>query len=89
MLQVLGGNLPEHELIQKSFERILLCGWRRDMEDMITVENAFRTSPEKLKFLRRQLAICCSNKLPIMWLQSFSENIIKFYSHLLLLIHPF
>ena len=66
MLQVPGGNLPEHELIQKSFERILLCGWRRDMEDMITVENAFRTSPEKLKFLGRQLAICCSNKLPIM-----------------------
>ncbi|XP_042010136.1 ion channel CASTOR-like isoform X1 [Salvia splendens] len=37
---VLGGNLPEHELIQKSFERILLCGWRRDMEDMITVLDA-------------------------------------------------
>ncbi|XP_047977575.1 ion channel CASTOR-like isoform X5 [Salvia hispanica] len=35
-----GGNLPEHELIQKSFERILLCGWRRDMEDMITVLDA-------------------------------------------------
>ncbi|KAL1557203.1 ion channel CASTOR-like isoform X2 [Salvia divinorum] len=37
---VLGGNLPEHELIQKSSERILLCGWRRDMEDMITVLDA-------------------------------------------------
>ncbi|KAL1568818.1 ion channel CASTOR-like isoform X5 [Salvia divinorum] len=37
---VLGGNLPEHELIQKSFERILLCSGRRDMEDMITVLDA-------------------------------------------------
>ncbi|KAI3459848.1 hypothetical protein Pfo_016511 [Paulownia fortunei] len=35
------GNLPKDELIQKSFERILLCGWRRDMEDMIMVLDAF------------------------------------------------
>lgn len=58
MLQVPGGNLPEHELIQKSFERILLCGWRRDMEDMITVivqkmiEHASGTSPEKVEISR-------------------------------------
>ncbi|XP_057777032.1 ion channel CASTOR-like isoform X1 [Salvia miltiorrhiza] len=37
---VQGGNLPELELNQKSFERILLCGWRRDMEDMIMVLDA-------------------------------------------------
>ncbi|KAL8487279.1 hypothetical protein ACS0TY_023356 [Phlomoides rotata] len=37
---VLEGNLPKDELIQKSFERILLCGWRRDMEDMIMVLDA-------------------------------------------------
>ncbi|XP_073150783.1 ion channel CASTOR-like isoform X1 [Henckelia pumila] len=34
------GNLPLDEIDHKSFERILLCGWRRDMEDMITVLDA-------------------------------------------------
>ncbi|XP_051126383.1 ion channel CASTOR-like isoform X2 [Andrographis paniculata] len=37
---VWGGNLPKDELMPKTFERILLCGWRRDIEDMITVLDA-------------------------------------------------
>ncbi|KAL1560386.1 ion channel CASTOR-like isoform X5 [Salvia divinorum] len=45
---VLGEKLPEHELIQKSFERILLCGGRRDMEDMITVLDASLAHGSKL-----------------------------------------
>ncbi|XP_051126382.1 ion channel CASTOR-like isoform X1 [Andrographis paniculata] len=40
MMQVWGGNLPKDELMPKTFERILLCGWRRDIEDMITVLDA-------------------------------------------------
>ncbi|XP_038877877.1 ion channel CASTOR-like isoform X1 [Benincasa hispida] len=35
------GSLPKKFLVPKSAERILLCGWRRDMEDMIMVLDAF------------------------------------------------
>ncbi|XP_031124534.1 ion channel CASTOR-like isoform X3 [Ipomoea triloba] len=35
------GNLPKNLIIQRSPERILFCGWRRDMEDMIMVLEAF------------------------------------------------
>ncbi|XP_020548401.1 ion channel CASTOR isoform X1 [Sesamum indicum] len=42
------GNLPKDEVIQKSFERILLCGWRRDMEDMIMVLDAFLADGSEL-----------------------------------------
>ncbi|XP_019189180.1 PREDICTED: ion channel CASTOR-like isoform X1 [Ipomoea nil] len=35
------GNLPKNLTIQRSPERILFCGWRRDMEDMIMVLEAF------------------------------------------------
>lgn len=38
MLQVPRGNLPEDSIVPKSAERILFCGWRRDMEDMIMVK---------------------------------------------------
>lgn len=37
MLQVWRGNLPKDLFVAKSAERILFCGWRRDMEDMIMV----------------------------------------------------
>lgn len=37
ILQVCGGYLPKDFVGPKSHERILLCGWRRDMEDMIMV----------------------------------------------------
>lgn len=37
MLQVWRGNLPKDFIAAKSAERILFCGWRRDMEDMIMV----------------------------------------------------
>lgn len=37
MLQVWRGSLPKDFVVPKSAERILLCGWRRDMEDMIMV----------------------------------------------------
>ncbi|XP_055800850.1 ion channel CASTOR-like isoform X2 [Solanum dulcamara] len=35
------GNLPKNLIIPKTTERILFCGWRRDMEDMILVLDAF------------------------------------------------
>ncbi|KAJ6794037.1 putative ion channel CASTOR isoform X1 [Iris pallida] len=38
---VRGGYLPKDFIVPKSHERILLCGWRRDMEDMIMVLDAF------------------------------------------------
>ncbi|XP_070033436.1 ion channel CASTOR isoform X3 [Nicotiana tabacum] len=38
---VQGGNLPKNIIIPKTTERILFCGWRRDMEDMILVLDAF------------------------------------------------
>ncbi|KAE8648670.1 hypothetical protein Csa_008838 [Cucumis sativus] len=41
MLQVWRGSLPKDFIVPKSAERILLCGWRRDMEDMIMVLDAF------------------------------------------------
>ncbi|KAL2485341.1 putative ion channel POLLUX [Abeliophyllum distichum] len=34
-------NLPKEVIVPKSTEKILLCGWRRDMEDMIMVLDAF------------------------------------------------
>ncbi|XP_019255800.1 PREDICTED: probable ion channel CASTOR isoform X3 [Nicotiana attenuata] len=34
---VQGGNLPKNLIIPKTTERILFCGWRRDMEDMILI----------------------------------------------------
>ncbi|XP_050216480.1 ion channel CASTOR-like isoform X1 [Mercurialis annua] len=34
------GSLPKDFIVPKSTERILLCGWRRDMEDMIMVLDA-------------------------------------------------
>lgn len=37
MLQVWRGSLPKDFFVPKSAEKILLCGWRRDMEDMIMV----------------------------------------------------
>ncbi|KAJ0972253.1 hypothetical protein J5N97_020212 [Dioscorea zingiberensis] len=38
---VQGGYLPKDFNVPKSPERILFCGWRRDMEDMIMVLDAF------------------------------------------------
>ncbi|CAI0416461.1 unnamed protein product, partial [Linum tenue] len=35
------GSLPKDFVVPKSAERILLCGWRRDMEDIIMVLDAF------------------------------------------------
>ncbi|KAG9446966.1 hypothetical protein H6P81_013094 [Aristolochia fimbriata] len=35
------GHLPKDFVIPKSPEKILFCGWRRDMEDMIMVLDAF------------------------------------------------
>jgi hypothetical protein len=37
MLQVWRGSLPKDFIGPKSAEKILFCGWRRDMEDMIMV----------------------------------------------------
>ncbi|XP_062212985.1 probable ion channel CASTOR isoform X2 [Phragmites australis] len=39
--QVRRGYLPKDFVVPKSPERILFCGWRRDMEDMIMVLDAF------------------------------------------------
>ncbi|XP_024447378.1 ion channel CASTOR isoform X5 [Populus trichocarpa] len=41
MLQVWRGSLPKDFIGPKSAEKILFCGWRRDMEDMIMVLDAF------------------------------------------------
>ncbi|XP_062178089.1 ion channel CASTOR-like isoform X2 [Alnus glutinosa] len=35
------GSLPKDFVVPKSTEKILFCGWRRDMEDMIMVLDAF------------------------------------------------
>ncbi|XP_015870051.3 ion channel CASTOR isoform X1 [Ziziphus jujuba] len=35
------GSLPKDFVVPKNAERILFCGWRRDMEDMIMVLDAF------------------------------------------------
>ncbi|TYH81783.1 hypothetical protein ES332_D02G009200v1 [Gossypium tomentosum] len=35
------GSLPGDFIVPKLMEKILLCGWRRDMEDMIMVLDAF------------------------------------------------
>lgn len=35
------GSLPKDFVVPKSIEKILFCGWRRDMEDMIMVLDAF------------------------------------------------
>ncbi|XP_017975304.1 PREDICTED: ion channel CASTOR isoform X3 [Theobroma cacao] len=35
------GNLPRDFIVPKLTEKILLCGWRRDIEDMIMVLDAF------------------------------------------------
>ncbi|KAI3511444.1 hypothetical protein L1887_18597 [Cichorium endivia] len=35
------GNLPKQLILPNSIEKILLCGWRRDIEDMIMVLDAF------------------------------------------------
>lgn len=37
MLQVWRRSLPGDFIVPKLTEKILLCGWRRDMEDMIMV----------------------------------------------------
>ncbi|BAF13779.1 probable ion channel CASTOR isoform 1 [Oryza sativa Japonica Group] len=39
--KVMRGYLPKDFVVPKSPERILFCGWRRDMEDMIMVLDAF------------------------------------------------
>lgn len=36
-MQVRRGYLPKDFIVPKSPERILFCGWRRDIEDMIMV----------------------------------------------------
>ncbi|KAM7510613.1 hypothetical protein LguiB_009488 [Lonicera macranthoides] len=41
LAQVWRGNLSKDSIVPKSAERILFCGWRRDMEDMVMVLDAF------------------------------------------------
>ncbi|CAN0888201.1 Ion channel CASTOR [Linum grandiflorum] len=41
LAQVWRGSLPKDFNVPKAAERILLCGWRRDMEDIIMVLDAF------------------------------------------------
>ncbi|XP_073263158.1 ion channel CASTOR-like isoform X3 [Populus alba] len=41
LAQVWRGSLPKDFIGPKSAEKILFCGWRRDMEDMIMVLDAF------------------------------------------------
>ncbi|XP_060675688.1 ion channel CASTOR isoform X5 [Ziziphus jujuba] len=41
LAQVWRGSLPKDFVVPKNAERILFCGWRRDMEDMIMVLDAF------------------------------------------------
>lgn len=45
---VCGGYLPKDFIVPKSHERILLCGWRRDMEDIIMVLDAFLAPKSEL-----------------------------------------
>ncbi|XP_068327002.1 ion channel CASTOR-like isoform X1 [Pyrus communis] len=42
------GSLPQDFIVPKSTERILFCGWRRDMEDMIMVLDAFLAEGSEL-----------------------------------------
>lgn len=42
------GHLPKDFVVPKSPERILFCGWRRDMEDMIMVLDAFLAPESEL-----------------------------------------
>ncbi|KAI5349017.1 hypothetical protein L3X38_001904 [Prunus dulcis] len=42
------GSLPKDFIVPKSAERILFCGWRRDMEDMIMVLDAFLAPSSEL-----------------------------------------
>ncbi|KAI3683326.1 hypothetical protein L1987_83829 [Smallanthus sonchifolius] len=42
------GNLPKALFVPNSLEKILLCGWRRDIEDMITVLDAFLAPSSEL-----------------------------------------
>ncbi|RVW74725.1 putative ion channel CASTOR [Vitis vinifera] len=48
MLQVWCGKLPKNFIVPKSAEKILFCGWRRDMEDMIMVLDAFLANGSEL-----------------------------------------
>ncbi|XP_048226641.1 ion channel CASTOR isoform X4 [Ricinus communis] len=41
LAQVRRGSQPKDFIVPKSTERVLFCGWRRDMEDMIMVLDAF------------------------------------------------
>ncbi|MQL76194.1 hypothetical protein Taro_008569, partial [Colocasia esculenta] len=43
-----GGRLPRDFSVPRSSERILFCGWRRDMEDMIMVLDAFLAPDSEL-----------------------------------------
>ncbi|XP_027119917.1 ion channel CASTOR isoform X1 [Coffea arabica] len=45
------GYLPKDFIVPKSAERILFCGWRRDMEDMIMVLDAFLAPDSELWML--------------------------------------
>ncbi|KAL9379954.1 hypothetical protein Peur_028436 [Populus x canadensis] len=42
------GSLPKDSIVPKPAERILFCGWRRDMEDMIMVLDAFLAQGSEL-----------------------------------------
>ncbi|KAJ8774835.1 hypothetical protein K2173_017281 [Erythroxylum novogranatense] len=42
------GSLPKDFIVPKSAEKILLCGWRRDMEDIIMVLDAFLAPDSEL-----------------------------------------
>ncbi|XP_038691432.1 ion channel CASTOR-like isoform X2 [Tripterygium wilfordii] len=42
------GNLPKDFIVPNSSEKILFCGWRRDMEDMIMVLDAFLATGSEL-----------------------------------------
>ncbi|WJZ88292.1 hypothetical protein VitviT2T_007607 [Vitis vinifera] len=42
------GKLPKNFIVPKSAEKILFCGWRRDMEDMIMVLDAFLANGSEL-----------------------------------------
>ncbi|XP_028550902.1 probable ion channel CASTOR isoform X3 [Dendrobium catenatum] len=46
--KVYGGHLPRDFTIPKSPEKILFCGWRRDIEDMIMVLDAFLAPESEL-----------------------------------------
>ncbi|KAM7489478.1 hypothetical protein LguiB_026962 [Lonicera macranthoides] len=48
LTQAWSGNLPKDSIVPKSDERILFCGWRQDMEDMVMVLDAFLALGSKL-----------------------------------------